>query len=84
MVGRRWRPFSGGHITQVGVLTSDDVPNVSLFLLGSKNTTMSGIYVGDCQRFEAFVRLLNATQVKPVIDRVFPFDEAREAYNYSV
>lgn len=72
----------GGHVAQIGVLTGFDAPETSLFPLVSKNATMSGIYVGDVASFESFVRFLNATKVKPVIDRVFPFGEARAAYEY--
>lgn len=73
---------SGGHLAQIGVLTGFEAPDVSLFPLVSKNATMSGIYVGDVASFEAFVKFINATKIKPVIDRVFPFDEARAAYEY--
>jgi NADPH:quinone reductase-like Zn-dependent oxidoreductase len=73
---------SGGHIAQIGVLTGFGAPDVSLFPLVSKNATMSGIYVGDVESFKAFVRFLNATQIKPVVDRVFPFDQAGGAYDY--
>jgi len=73
---------SGGHIAQIGVLTGFDAPNVSLFPLVSKNATMSGIYVGDRESFEAFVRFLDASQIKPAIDKVFPLDATRGAYEY--
>lgn len=73
---------SGGHIAQIGVLTGFEAPDVSLFPLVSKNATMSGIYVGSVESFEEFTRFLNATRVQPVVDRVFPFEEAREAYDY--
>ena len=73
---------AGGHIAQIGVLTGFDAPDVSLFPLVSKNATMSGIYVGDRESFESFVRFLDATQIKPVIDRVFSFDATRDAYDY--
>jgi len=33
-------------------------------------------------RFEDLNRLLAASQIHPVIDRVFPFEQAREAYEY--
>lgn len=72
----------GGHIAQIGVLTGFGAPQTSLFPLVSKNATMSGIYVGDVASFQSFTRFLDATQIKPVIDRVFPFDEARAAYKY--
>ncbi len=43
---------------------------------------MSGIYVGSRESFQNFVQFLEATKIKPVIDRVFPFDQAREAYDF--
>lgn len=72
----------GGHIAQIGVLTGFDAPDVSLFPLVSKNATMSGIYVGDVASFESFVRFLNATKIKPIIDRTFALDETQDAYDY--
>ena len=71
-----------GHIAQIGVLTGFDASDVSLFPLVSKNATMSGIYVGDVASFEDFTRFLRATKIKPVIDRVFPFDQVQAAYEY--
>ncbi len=75
---------AGGHIAQIGVLTGFEPAPVSLFPIVSKNAAISGIYVGDRQSFETFVQFLNVTKVKPVIDRVFGFDEARAAYEYQM
>lgn len=33
-------------------------------------------------RFEAMNQLLSATELRPVIDKVFPFEDARAAYEY--
>ncbi len=73
---------SGGHIAQIGVLTGFEAPQTSIFPLVSKNATLSGIYVGDVAGFEQFARFLEATQIRPVIDRTFAFGEARAAYEY--
>ncbi len=73
---------SGGHIAQIGVLTGFEAPDVSLFPLVSKNATMSGIYVGSVESFGDFVRFLEATKIRPVVDRVFSWEEAREGYEY--
>lgn len=73
---------AGGYIAQIGVLTGFEAPNISLFPLTSKNANLSGVYVGDRESFEAFVRFLNVTRIRPVIDRVFPFEEAVAAYEY--
>ena len=32
--------------------------------------------------FEALVRAVDASTIEPVIDRVFPFEEARAAYEH--
>lgn len=34
------------------------------------------------RRFEDMNRLLAIRQIKPVVDKVFGFDEAKEAFNY--
>lgn len=70
----------GGHLAQIGVLTGYDAPQTTLFPIVAKNVTMSGIYVGPRDAFEQFIRFLDATRIKPVIDRVFDFAEAPAAY----
>ncbi len=73
---------NGGHIAQIGVLTGFEAPQTPLSPLFSRNATMSGIYVGSVEAFEEFARFLEVTRLKPVVDRVFPLDEARVAYEY--
>ena len=41
-----------------------------------------GIYVGSRRMFEALNRAIVTTGLQPVIDRVFPFDAARAAYDH--
>jgi NADPH:quinone reductase-like Zn-dependent oxidoreductase len=43
---------------------------------------VQGISVGSTQMFEAMNRAISSNAMKPVIDRVFPFAEALEAYRY--
>ncbi len=73
---------AGGNVALIGVLTGFDAPNLHVFPLLAKNATVSGIYVGHRQSFEQFVRFLENTQIRPVIDRVFEFDDAIAAYDY--
>lgn len=73
---------AGGQIAQIGVLTGFDPSDASIFPLVARNARMNGIYVGSREHFENFVRFLNVSKIKPVIDRVFNFNEAREAYEY--
>lgn len=73
---------AGGHIAQIGVLTGFDAPQTTLFPLVGKNATMSGIYVGSREAFEQFIRFLDATRIKPIIDKVFDFADTPAAYEY--
>lgn len=43
---------------------------------------MVGIYVGSRTMLEDVMRFVDVAGVKPVIDRVFPFGQAQEAYRY--
>jgi NADPH:quinone reductase-like Zn-dependent oxidoreductase len=70
----------GGHIALIGVLTGFGPPTDSLFPLLARNATMSGIYVGSRAEFEAMNRFLSEKRLRPVIDRVFSFEDATVAY----
>ena len=47
-----------------------------------KNVRMQGIFVGSREMFEAMNRAIATHSMRPVVDRVFPFDQAREAMHY--
>jgi len=47
-----------------------------------KNARMQGILVGSRQMFDEMNRAIEVNQLRPIVDRVFPFSEAREAYRY--
>jgi len=49
-------------------------------ILGARR--MAGIFVGSRGMFERMNRFLETTGIRPVIDKVFPFDEAQSAYTY--
>lgn len=71
----------GGTMSILGVLTGlkGEVNTYGVF---HKALHIVGIYVGSVSMFEAFARAVEANRIRPVIDRVFPFDEARAAYEY--
>lgn len=72
----------GGHIALIGVLTGFGATNASLFPLVARNVQLNGIYVGSRAHFEAMNRFFAAHQLRPVIDRVFPFADAVKAYEH--
>ena len=71
----------GGHISLIGVLTGQ-TGEVNPLPAVMKSIRIQGIFVGSKAMFMALNRALTAHQIKPVIDRVFSFDEVREALHY--
>jgi NADPH:quinone reductase-like Zn-dependent oxidoreductase len=70
----------GGRVSLIGVLTGQAEMNPTMIM--AKGADVQGIFVGSTQMFEALNRALTAGAIKPVIDRIFPFDEARAAYRH--
>jgi NADPH:quinone reductase-like Zn-dependent oxidoreductase len=71
----------GGAISLLGVLTGVH-GDVNLYRIAYKALRVRGVYVGSIVMFEALMDMVGATALRPVIDRVFDFDEARTAYEY--
>ena len=69
----------GGHISLIGVLTgvSGEVPTAAFF---SKNLTMSGITVGSRAHQEDMIAAIEASQIKPVLDKDFTLDQIANAF----
>ena len=71
----------GGTMSLLGILAGTAGP-IDTYAIFQKNLRVHGIYVGSVVMFEALVRALEASRIAPIIDRVFPFDEARGAYEH--
>jgi len=71
----------GGKITLIGLLTGRDGA-VNPYPLMFKGGAIHGVYVGDREMFLEMNRALDANGIKPAIDRVFPFDQAVDAFKY--
>jgi NADPH:quinone reductase-like Zn-dependent oxidoreductase len=71
---------TGGTISLIGILSAAGQidPMTVLF----KNARMQGIQVGSREMLEELIRAMAVNQVHPVIDKIFPFEQAREAYRY--
>jgi NADPH:quinone reductase-like Zn-dependent oxidoreductase len=69
----------GGKVGMIGVLTAGE-SNPLLIL--AKRANVQGIGVGSTQMFEAMNRAIAANGIKPVIDKVFPFADAKAAYQH--
>lgn len=73
---------AGGQIALIGVLTGFAPPDASLFPLVARNVRLDGIYVGSRADFEALNAFLTKHRIRPIIDRTFAFDQAREAFTH--
>ncbi|MEM9588276.1 MAG: NAD(P)-dependent alcohol dehydrogenase [Planctomycetota bacterium] len=71
-----------GRVSLIGVLTGQPDQNPSPMMSLFKRLTVQGIYVGSRDMFEAMNRAIKVNQVEPVIDRSFPFSEAKAAYTH--
>lgn len=71
----------GGEISVIGVL-SGVASEINILPILMKNVRLQGILVGSREGFGAMNRALAVHQMQPVVDRVFPFTEAREAFEF--
>ncbi|MGE3466231.1 MAG: NAD(P)-dependent alcohol dehydrogenase [Pyrinomonadaceae bacterium] len=70
----------GGHVAMIGALSgTGDFSPLSVFM---KAVRLQGIFVGSRRMFEEMNRAINVAAMRPVIDRVFDFDDVREALKY--
>jgi len=71
----------GGHISLIGVLTgrSGDIPTAVLM---RKQARLHGLIVGNRVQQQDYVRALEATGIRPVIDRSFPLEQIADAFRH--
>jgi NADPH:quinone reductase-like Zn-dependent oxidoreductase len=69
----------GGTIHSIGIL---DKGLVNPYEIQFKGITLRGIRMGPRSLFEDMNRLIEQHRIRPLVDRVFPFQEARAAYEY--
>jgi NADPH:quinone reductase-like Zn-dependent oxidoreductase len=71
---------AGGKVSMIGVLSGAADLNPMLIL--GKRANVQGISVGSTQMFEAMNRAITVGKMKPVIDKVFAFDETPAAFHH--
>ncbi|MSQ14220.1 MAG: NAD(P)-dependent alcohol dehydrogenase [Dehalococcoidia bacterium] len=70
----------GGFVNLIGALTGNRQADLGNMV--AKQARLQGIYVGSREMFETMNRAIALHRMKPVIDKVFPFQEARQALKY--
>jgi len=71
----------GGAVAFVGLLTGMKT-EVDLVALMGKSARVEAVDVGSREMFESLNRAIAFHGVRPVVDKVFPFAEAAEAFKY--
>ncbi|GFF29989.1 zinc-type alcohol dehydrogenase-like protein C1773.06c [Aspergillus lentulus] len=76
----------GGLIDCIGYTSGkqqnpNDTLNMNVLTL-RKNLTIKGIINGPKDRFEEMVQFYEKHQIHPVVNRVFPFEKAKEAFKF--
>lgn len=69
----------GGHVAIIGVVAQGGEPFNPAVLIGN-SARMQGVFVGSRDMFEAMCRAIEQHGVRPVVDKVFPWTEARAAF----
>lgn len=71
----------GGKVALVGVLTGRSA-DLNPYGLMWKVGSLHGVRVGSQATFEQMNRAIDVNRIRPIIDKVFSFDDAVDAYRY--
>ena len=71
----------GGTISLIGGLTGNTT-EVNLPAILMRNIRVQGLIVGSRETFEAMNHAIVQHRLRPVVDRVFPFEEAIAAMHW--
>ena len=69
----------GGEVSVIGVLSGIS-SEINIIPILMQQIRLQGILVGSRESFETMLRAFAAHRIGPVIDRVFPFEEAPQAF----
>jgi NADPH:quinone reductase-like Zn-dependent oxidoreductase len=72
---------AGGQVSCIGVLSGVGGEFNPLPIL-MRGIRLQGVFVGSRAMFESMNRAIDLAKLRPVVDRVFPFAQAREALHY--
>ncbi len=70
----------GGRVVTCGATSGPEVPLVLRQLFG-REITLLGAMLGTMDELKRLGKLISAGTLKPVVDRVFPLDQARQAHD---
>jgi NADPH:quinone reductase-like Zn-dependent oxidoreductase len=71
----------GGTVAMIGVLSGGTM-STALGLIVTRQVRLQGVTVGHRDGFEAMLRAIDQHKIRPIVDRVFAFDELKAALAY--
>jgi NADPH:quinone reductase-like Zn-dependent oxidoreductase len=71
----------GGTISVIGVL-GGTATELDLLPVLMQNLRLQGVLVGHREHFEALCRAVSQSRLRPVVDRLFPLEDGRRAFEY--
>jgi len=71
----------GGHLTLVGLLGGARA-DAEEAARNARGVRVDSVFVGSVRHFEAMNEAIARARLHPVVDRVFPFEQARDAYRH--
>jgi NADPH:quinone reductase-like Zn-dependent oxidoreductase len=72
---------AGGHVAQIGILSGTE-GGFSLLPVLLRQIRLDGVLVGSRRQQKDMIRALEATAMRPVIDRSFPLEEIAAAFRH--
>lgn len=69
----------GGHVAVIGVVAGAGNPFNPAALIGN-SAKLQGLSVGSREAFEAMCRAIEQHRIQPVVDKLFPWTEAKAAF----
>lgn len=73
----------GGEIAFMGLFDQASTPTPFLYLM-MKGASVRGTAVGSAAAYADLLSAIDARGIKPPIDKIFPFEQAKEAYQAAV
>lgn len=71
----------GGRLVTIGSVAAD-VVKINISTIYRKQISIIGSYMGSKSELQKVIKLIEAGKVKPVVDKIFPLEKAKEAHKY--
>ncbi len=71
----------GGHISVIGILTGLE-GNLSIVTALIKQLRLQGLIVGNRTQQQQMIKAIDANNMRPIIDKVFPVEDIVDAFRY--